>query len=91
MGGYSARKGRQILDNTNRVLAIEMLNAAQGMDFRAPLRPGAGTLAAFTEYRKHVPFYEKDQLMYPLMNKSLEIIESGAIIEAAEAAVGTLK
>ncbi|MBQ9881086.1 MAG: histidine ammonia-lyase [Synergistes sp.] len=91
MGGYSARKGRQILDNTNKVIAIEMLNAAQGMDFRAPLRPGAGTQAAFTEYRKYVPFYEKDQLMYPLMHKSLEIIESGAIIEAAEAAVGTLK
>lgn len=91
MGGYSARKGRQILDNTNKVIAIEMLTAAQGMDFRAPLRPGAGTQAAFSEYRRHVPFYEKDQLMYPFMDKSLEIIKSGAIIEAAEAAVGALK
>ncbi len=91
MGGYSARKGRQILDNANKVIAIEMLNAAQGMDFRAPLKPGKGTRAAFAEYRKHVPFYEKDQVMQPLMLKSLELVEAGTIISAAEAAVGELK
>ena len=90
MGGYSAHKARQILDNTNRVIAIEMLNAAQGMDFRAPLKPGKGSGAAHAEFRKHVPFYEKDQFMQPLLLKSLELVESGAIVEAVEREIGAL-
>ena len=91
MGGYSARKGRQILDNTNRVIAVEMVNAAQGMDFRAPLKPGKGSGAAFKEFRKHVPFYEKDQFMQPLLLKSLELVENGTVVKAVEEAIGELK
>lgn len=91
MGGYSARKGRQILDNTNRVIAVEMVNAAQGMDFRAPLKPGKGSGAAFKEFRKHVPFYEKDQFMQPLLLKSLEMVENGTVVKAVEEAIGELK
>lgn len=91
MGGYSARKARQILNNTNRVIAIEMVNAAQGMDFRAPLKPGKGSGAAHAEFRKHVPFYEKDQFMQPLLLKSLELVENGAIVEAVEKEIGELK
>ena len=90
MGGYSARKARQILNNTNRVIAIEMVNAAQGMDFRAPLKPGKGSGAAFKEFRKHVPFYEKDQFMQPLLLKSLELVEDGTVVKAVEEAVGEL-
>ena len=91
MGGYSARKGRQILDNTNRVIAVEMVNAAQGMDFRAPLKPGKGSGAAFKEFRKYVPFYEKDQFMQPLLLKSLELVENGTVVKAVEEAIGELK
>ena len=91
MGGYSARKGRQILDNTNRVIAVEMVNAAQGMDFRAPLKPGKGSGAAFKEFRKHVPVYEKDQFMQPLLLKSLELVENGTVVKAVEEAIGELK
>ncbi len=91
MGGYSARKGRQILDNTNRVIAVEMVNAAQGMDFRAPLKPGKGSGAAFKEFRRHVPFYEKDQFMQPLLLKSLELVENGTVVKAVEEAIGELK
>ena len=88
MGGYSARK---ILDNTNRVIAVEMVNAAQGMDFRAPLKPGKGSGAAFKEFRKHVPFYDKDQFMQPLLLKSLELVENGTVVKAVEEAIGELK
>ena len=91
MGGYSARKARQILNNTNRVIAIEMVNAAQGMNFRAPLKPGKGSGAAHAEFRKHVPFYEKDQFMQPLLLKSLELVESGKMVEAVEKEIGELK
>ena len=91
MGGYSARKGRQILDNVNKVIAIEMVNAAQGMDFRAPLKPGKGTAAAHKEFRKTVPFYEKDQFMQPLLLKSYDLVVSGKMIEAVEKEIGELK
>lgn len=91
MGGYSARKARQILNNTNRVIAIEMVNAAQGMDFRAPLKPGKGSGVAYQEFRRHVPFYEKDQFMQPLLLKALELVENGTMVEAVEKAIGELK
>ncbi len=91
MGGYSARKARQILDNTNRVIAIEMVNAAQGMDFRAPLKPGRGSGAAHAAFRRSVPFYEKDQFMQPLLLQSLALIESGKVVEAVEQEIGELK
>ncbi len=91
MGGYSARKARQILDNTNQVIAIEMINAAQGMDFRAPLKPGKGTAAAHKEFRKHVPFYEKDQYMQPLLLDSLKLVIDGTIMDAVEKEIGALK
>ncbi len=91
MGGYSARKGLTILKNTSRVIAIEMLNAAQGMDFRAPLKPGKGTAAAYKAYREVVPYYDKDQYMQPLMLKSLELVNSGKILDAVEKEIGELK
>ena len=90
MGGWSCRKGRNILDNTNRVIAIEYLNAAQGMEFHAPLTPGRGSKAAHKEFRRHVPFYEKDCFMQPLMLKSLELVKNGSIIDAVEKEIGEL-
>ena len=91
MGGYSAYKGRQILENTERVVAVEMLNAAQGMDFRKPLKAGRGTTAAYKAFRKEIPFYEKDQFMQPLMLKSLELIKDRSIVDAVEKEIGELK
>ncbi len=91
MGGYSARKGLTILNNTSRVIAIEMLNAAQGMDFRAPLKPGRGTASAYKAFRQEIPFYAKDQYMQPLMLKSLELVKNGTILDAVEKEIGELK
>jgi len=91
MGGYSARKGLTMLNNTTRVIAIEMLSAAQGIDFRAPLKCGRGTSAAFQAIRKEIPFYEKDQYMQPLMLKSLELVKSCRVLDAVEAEIGELK
>ncbi len=91
MGGYSSRKGLTMLNNANRVISIEMLNAAQGIDFRAPLKPGRGTSAAYKAFRREVPFYARDQYMQPLMLKSLELVKDGTIIEAVEKEIGELK
>ena len=91
MGGYSSRKALTMLNNTKRVISIEMLNAAQGIDFRAPLKPGRGTSAAYKAFRREVPFYAKDQYMQPLMLKSLELVSNGTIIDAVEKEIGELK
>lgn len=91
MGGYSARKACSILNNAKRVLAIELLSAAQGVDFRAPLKAGRGTAAAHKAFRKEVGFVEKDPYMHPLMAQSLSLVENGAVVNAAEEAIGELK
>lgn len=91
MGGYSARKASTILNNAKRVLAIELLSAAQGIDFRVPLNPGHGTAAAYKAFRSEIGFVEKDIYMHPLLTHSLELVNSGKIVNAAETAIGELK
>lgn len=91
MGAYSAKKACAILNNTKRVLAIELLSATQGIDFRAPLTPGRGTAAAHEAFRKEIAFIKKDTYMHPLLMHSLKLVESGEIVDAAEAATGVLK
>ncbi len=91
MGAFSSVKGFRILNNTRRVISIEMLNAAQGLDFRTPLKPGRGTSAAYKAFRSEIPFYAKDQYMQPLMLKSLELVTDGTIIDAVEKEIGELK
>lgn len=91
MGGYSAKKACTILSNAKRVLAIELLSATQGIDFRAPLKPGKGTAAAHKAFRNEIGFVEKDPYMHPLLMRSLELIEDGSIVAAAESAAGELK
>lgn len=91
MGGYSAKKAANILSNAARVLAIELLSAAQGIDFRAPLRPGLGTQAAYKAFRAQIGFVERDLYMHPLLARSLELVESGEVVAAAENAIGALK
>lgn len=91
MGAYSAKKAGAVLSNTKRVLAIELLSATQGIDFRAPLKPGLGTAAAHKAFRSEITFVEKDPYMYPLLAHSLELVENGKIVAAAENEVGLLK
>jgi histidine ammonia-lyase len=64
MGMTSARKLREIVGNTSAVLAVEMLCAAQAMDFRAPATPGKGTGAAHRAVRDAVPHLDADRLLY---------------------------
>jgi histidine ammonia-lyase len=91
MGMTTALKTRQILDNAQAVLAIELIAAAQAVDFRKPARPGRGVQAAYEVIRKHVAFLEEDRPLYNDINRLTEVVRSGEILEAVEAAVGTLK
>lgn len=74
MGSNSATKLLRILDNTERVLAIELMTAAQALDFRRPLKSSPRVEQFHTNYRRTVPFIDVDTVMSPLLAKSVEFI-----------------
>jgi histidine ammonia-lyase len=92
MGCTAALKARAILDNVEQIVAIELMAAAQGVDFRrqvigAEARLGHGTGAAYALVRQHVPFIETDTVMYPYLEAVRKLVASGAIAAAVEAAL----
>jgi histidine ammonia-lyase len=84
MGSISARHARRILENVIQVLAIEMLAAAQGIDFQKPLAPGRGTAAVHRRIRAHIPHWKEDRVMYRDIEKMTEMIRGGDILAAVE-------
>ncbi|NWF71314.1 MAG: histidine ammonia-lyase [Chloroflexi bacterium] len=92
MGPIAARQAREILHNLEHVLALELLAAAQGVDFRLQklgkdARLGAGTAAAYELIRAHVPFVERDTVMYPLVAAVHELVVSGELVRVVENAL----
>jgi len=90
MGVTAARKGRQILDNVENVLAIEYLCAAQGREFHKDLKAGAGAEAAHELLRTRVKPLAADRFLQPDIEAARELIASGELVRAVEAAVGPL-
>ena len=93
MGTIAARKARDIVDNSSRVLAIELAAAAQGIDLGCPVsekKLGKGTSVAYEIVRREVPMLTDDRVMYPDFEKTLKMIKSGEIVDAVEKAVGPL-
>lgn len=76
MGGNSATKLCRIADNTERVLAIELINAMQALDMRRPLHTSPVLEAWHDAYRKAVPFVADDTVMTPLIEKSVEFLRA---------------
>lgn len=75
MGSNAATKGYRVMDNVERILAIELLNGAQALEFRRPAK-SSDTLEKFVKaYRLHVPFVSDDVVLYPLIQKSIEFLE----------------
>ena len=79
MGSNAATKLYEVVENTRRVLAIELFNAAQALEFRRPLRTSPALEAMVADYRKMVPFIENDTVMYTLINASVDFIRNEAI------------
>lgn len=77
MGGNSATRLLQIVDNTEQILAIELMNAAQALEFRRPLHTSPALEEMCQEYRKTVPFIDIDTVMSPLIEKSRQFLSSG--------------
>ena len=78
MGANSATKLVRIIQNTRRVLAIELLNAAQAIDLRRPLTTSPALEEWHAEYRRVVPFVENDVVMYPLIDASVKFLENAS-------------
>lgn len=86
MGTIAARHAKDIIENVENIIAIEMLTAAQGIDFWK-MRPGKGTKAAHDFIRKHIPFMEQDRALYNDMEIVKKLVSSGKIIDAVEKVV----
>ena len=90
MGTISARHAQQIVRNVQHVIAIELLCAAQGIDYHdAPC--AAGTAAAHEVIRTHVPHLDDDRALYRDIETVRDLLASGEIVSAVEQRIGPLE
>jgi histidine ammonia-lyase len=92
MSPIAARKCRRVLDNVRKVIGLELLCAAQGLDFLRPLRPGKGVQAAHARLRREIPHLGADRFLRPDLEKvtSPESRLPEEILGAVEKAIGPL-
>ncbi len=89
MGMNSSLKTRQILENAFGVLGIELMAAAQALDFR-DFTPGRGTRAAHAEVRRHVEYLDVDRPLHRDHNTMQKVVRELAVLEAVESEIGEL-
>ena len=90
MGTTAARKARMILDNSQKVVGIELLAAAQALWLRGESLLAPATAAVYQKIRQTVPPVDTDVVMYPQMAELDRLVKSGALLEAAEQVCGRL-
>jgi histidine ammonia-lyase len=71
MGANGATKLLRVVDNVERIFSVELLNAAQAVEFRRPAKTSPYLENLLSDYRKTVPFIQEDVVMYEMMDKSL--------------------
>ena len=91
MGSISALKLLSILHNVERVMAVEMLTAAQALDFRSPLKPGKGVLAAHEFVREHVNHADEDYEVGADIDTCTRLLRSGDLVDSVRAALSQLE
>jgi len=82
MGATSALKCYEVLDRVETVLAIEMMCAAQALDYRVPLKPGIGPRAAHALIREHIPHAEKDRPFGEDIHTALRLLRDSEQLRA---------
>ncbi len=87
MGMTAALKARQVVDHVRNTIAIELLVAAQALDFRKPMVAGKGVEAAWKCIRAKVPFMENDRELHKDIAAVAQLIESGELLEAVRSAI----
>jgi histidine ammonia-lyase len=90
MGATAARQMAQILGHVETIVAIELLCAAQGVDFRRRIMEqphaclGQGTAVAYDLIRERLPFLERDVTLAPYIEEVRQLVAAGTIKEAVE-------
>jgi histidine ammonia-lyase len=90
MSTGAARKCRQAVTNATRILACELLCAAQGLEFHQGLRPGRGAEAAYRHIRTHVRPLGRDRTLHRDLEAVERLIRSGSLLLAVEEVCGKL-
>ena len=90
MGWSAARKLRRSVDALTRVLAVELMTAARGIELRAPLRPAPATGAVVEALRTTVPGPGPDRFLAPEIEAAVRFVAGGDAVRAAESVTGPL-
>ncbi len=90
MGTIAARKARDIVNNVEQILAMELLCATQGLEFLLPLRPGIGIKEAYEVVRTVVPPIKRDRRFHVDIQKIHHLIHSGELLRRVERRTGKL-
>jgi histidine ammonia-lyase len=91
MGTIAARKAAQVVGHVQQVLGIELVCAAQALEFHVPRLPGQGTRRAAAAVREVVQPLDGDRVLAGDFAAGLKLVQSGAILAVAESAIGTLE
>ena len=91
MSTAAARKCRAVIANATRVLACELLCAAQGLEFHKPLRPARGVEAAYNHIREQVRPLGRDRTLHRDLEAVERLIRTGSLRRAVENACGSLE
>jgi len=83
MGVTSGLKAREVLKNVETVLALELLCAAEGIDYRRPLRTSAPLEAVHSLIRSEIPHLNEDRAMYPDIQAALSMVRDGRVRKAS--------
>ena len=73
------------------MLAVELLAACEALEFRRPLRSSGALEAVHARVRERVPTHGQDRVLGPEIEALADLLRTGAILDAAEAACGTLE
>ena len=79
MGANAATKAYRVVENVERVLGIELMNAAQAIEFRRPLKTSRKLEKIIEAFRTKVSFVASDEFMSPKMHASTKFIEENKI------------
>lgn len=91
MGTTAARKASEIVKNVEAILAVELMCAAQAVDFRGPEKLGAGTSAAYKAIRRRVKTLEEDRILYTDVRAIIDVVKSGELARSVESSIGKLR
>ena len=90
MGSISAFKLLSVLKNVERILAVELLTAAQALDFRSAFSPGLGVSLAHKALRKEIRHADQDYEVKSDLDQCAEILRNGALLKSVESELGAL-